>query len=211
MTMLSSSRFNIHLMVEEDRLSALNLLINSFFHDEPLAKYLELGEPIDFAKNIINDGINDQCSFVVYDIETNELIGLCINEIKYKNNIYLINETDEKLYFILHLLENMHKNINLFDQLITDSLLHIFIINVHKNYRGFGLSSRLILTSIEHAKKLHIGGAYAETTNIYSLNSFKQQGFQIYHQLNYVQYDQNRLANLNDKNFDHCQLVARSI
>lgn len=209
--MLSSSRFNIHLMVEEDRIPALTLLKNSFFRDEPLAKYLELDEPKDFAINVVNDAINEQCSFVVYDIETNELIGICLNEIKCKNNEYLINETNEKLYFILHLLDHMHKNINLFEELSTNSLLHIFIINVHENYRGYGLASRLISTSIEHGKKLHIGGAYAEATNIYSLNSFIKQDFQIYHQLNYAQYDQVRLGNLTDKNFDQCQLVARSI
>jgi len=209
--MLSSSQFNIHLMREEDRIPALTLLINSFFHDEPLAKCLELEEPIDYAKNIINDALNDQCSFVAYDIQTNQLIGICLNEIKSKDNKNIINESNEKLYFILHLLDHMHENINLFDHFMTNSLLHIFIINVDKNYRGYGLASRLISTSIEHAKQIHIGGAYAETTNIYSLNSFKQQGFQIYHQLNYAQYDQVRLRNLTDKNSDQCQLVARAL
>jgi ribosomal protein S18 acetylase RimI-like enzyme len=198
-------------MREEDRIPALTLLINSFFHDEPLAKYLQLGEPTDFAKNVINDALNDQCSFVAYDIQTNQLIGLCLNEIKYKDdNHHIINQSNEKLYFILHLLNHMHENINLFDHFLTNSLLHIFIINVDRNYRGYGLASRLISMSIEHAKQIHIGGAYAETTNIYSLNSFKQQGFQIYHQLNYAQYDQVRLGNLTDKNSDQCQLVART-
>ncbi|CAF1109775.1 unnamed protein product [Rotaria sordida] len=69
----------------------------------------------------------------------------------------------------------------------------------------------LYVSSTEHAKKLNIGGAYAEATNIYSLNSFKQIGFQTYHQLNYVEYDQVRLANLTDKNYDQCQLVARTL
>lgn len=65
--MLSPSRFDIHLMREEDRNAALALLMKSFFHDEPLAKYLELREPMDFAKSVINDAVNDQCSFVAYD------------------------------------------------------------------------------------------------------------------------------------------------
>jgi len=176
-----------------------------------LVKYLQLGEPIDFAKTVINDALNYQCSFVAYDIQTNQLVGICLNEIKSKDTKHIINESNEKLYFILHLLDHMHENINLFDHFLTNSLLHIFIINVDKNYRGYGLASRLISASIEHAKNLHMGGAYAEATNIYSLNSFKQQGFQIYHQLNYAQYDQVRLGNLTDKNYDQCQLVARKL
>jgi ribosomal protein S18 acetylase RimI-like enzyme len=201
----------MHLMREEDRIPALTLLLNSFFRDEPLAKCLEVGEPIDFAKNVINDALTDQCSFVAYDIQTHQLVGICLNEIKYKDDQHIINESNEKINFILHLLDQMHKNINLFDHFMTNSLLHIFIINVDKNYRGYGLASRLISSSIEHAKKIDIGGAYAEVTNIYSLNSFKQQNFQIYHQLNYAQYDQVRLGNLTDKNSDQCQLVARAL
>jgi ribosomal protein S18 acetylase RimI-like enzyme len=198
-------------MCEEDRNKVLSLLLTSFFQDEPLAKCLQLGEPIDFAKNIINDAINDQCSFVVYHIQTKELVGVCINEIKYQDDQHIINEINEKISFILNFLNNMHTNINLFDQLKTNSLLHIFIINIDKNYRGYGLGSQLISASIEHAKKINIGGAYAEATNIYSLNSFKQQGFQVYDQLNYAQYDQIRLGNLIDKNNDQCQLVARTL
>jgi N-acetylglutamate synthase-like GNAT family acetyltransferase len=209
--MLSSSRFTVHLMREEDRIPALTLLINSFFRDEPLAKCLELGEPMDFAKNVINGAVNDQCSFVAYDIQTNQLVGICLNEVKYKEDKSAIDESNEKIYFILHLLEHMHKNINLFDQFMTNSLLHIFIINVDNTYRGCGLASRLISSSIEHAKKLHMGGAYAEATSFYSLNSFKQQGFQIYHQLNYAEYDQVRLSNLTDKNYNQCQLVAKAL
>jgi ribosomal protein S18 acetylase RimI-like enzyme len=201
----------MHLMREEDRIPALTLLLNSFFRDEPLAKCLEVGEPIDFAKNVINDALTDQCSFVAYDIQTHQLVGICLNEIKYKDDQHIINESNEKINFILHLLDQMHKNINLFDHFITNSLLHIFIINVDNNYRGYGLASRLISTSIEHATKFHIGGAYAEATNIYSFNSFKQQGFQVYGQLNYTQYDQVRLASLIDKNSDQCQLMARAL
>jgi N-acetylglutamate synthase-like GNAT family acetyltransferase len=209
--MLSSSRFTVHLMREEDRIPALTLLINSFFRDEPLAKCLELGEPMDFAKNVINGALNDQCSFVAYDIQTNQLVGICLNEVKYKEDESAIDESNEKIYFILHLLKHMHKSINLFDQFMTNSLLHIFIINVDNTYRGCGLAARLISSSIEHAKKLHMGGAYAEATSFYSLNSFKQQGFQIYHQLNYAEYDQVRLSNLTDKNYNQCQLVAKAL
>ncbi|CAF0726539.1 unnamed protein product [Adineta steineri] len=207
--MLSSSRFNIHVLREEDRIPALTLLINSFFHDEPLAKCVELEEPLDFAKTIINDAINNQCSFVAYDIQTNQLIGICLNEIKSKDDRYIINETNEKLSFILNLLHNMHKNINLFDIFQTNSLLYIFIINVDKNYRGYRLGSRLISTSIEYARQNRIKGAFAEATSISSLNSFQHQGFLIYHQINYIEYDQIRLSTMIDSHNSQCQLVAR--
>jgi len=202
---MSSSRFHIDLMREKDRNKVLFLLLNSFFQEEPLAKYVELGAPMNFANNIINDAIHDQCSFVIYDIKTKQLIGVCLNEIKYENHHDLINETNEKVNFILKFLNHMHQNINLFQQFKTNSLLHIFIINIDKNYRGYGLGKQLISASIEYAKNNNIKGIYAETTGIYSLNCFKQQGFDIYHQINYSDYDSIRLANLTGQ----CQLVAR--
>ncbi|CAF0739866.1 unnamed protein product [Adineta steineri] len=209
--MSSSSRFHVRLMREEDRNEVLSLLMNSFFQEEPLAKCLELNQPIDFAKNVINDALQDQCSFVAYDIQTEQLAGVCLNEIKFIDDKHIINVTNEKIYFILHFLNQMHKNINLFQQFQTNSLLHIFIINIQKNYRGYGLGSKLISASIEHAKTIHIKGIYAEATNIYSLNCFKQQGFQSYDQINYTDYDQIRLANLIDSHENQCQLVARNV
>ncbi|CAF3913470.1 unnamed protein product, partial [Adineta steineri] len=177
-------------------------------HEEPLAKCLELNEPIDFIKNIIKDALQDQCSFVVYDMQTEQLVGVCLNEIKFVDDQHIINE---KNYFILHFLNQMHKNINLFQQFQTNSLLHIFIIDILKNYRDYGLGLQLISASIEHAKKIHVKGIYAEATNIYSLNCFKQQGFQSYDQINYTNYDQIRLANLIDSHESRCQLVARNV
>lgn len=198
-------------MRDEDRIPVLTLLINSFFLEEPLAKCLQIQEPIDFAKNVINDALKDQCSFVAYDSQTNQLAGVCLNELKYKNDLNTIIESNEKIYFILHLLDYMHKDINLFDHFHTDSLLHIFMINVKSNCRGYGLASSLISASIKHAKELNVGGTYAEATNIYSLNSFISQGFEIHHELNYVEYDQIRLADLTDKNNDRCQLVIKKL
>ena len=198
-------------MCEEDRVPVLTLLINSFFHDEPLAKCLQLGQPIDFAEKIFNDALNDQCSLVAYDIQTNQVAGVCLNEIRSKDDARIINESNEKINFILQFLDHMHETINLFEYFGTDSLLHIFIINVDGHYRGHGLASSLVSASIEHAKKFNVGGVYAEATNTYSLNSFQQQGFQIYHQLSYVEYDQVRLAGLTDKNYDQCRLVARPL
>jgi ribosomal protein S18 acetylase RimI-like enzyme len=194
-------------MCENDRENVLSLLLNSFFQDEPLAKHLQLGKPIDFAERIFNDALKDQCSFVVYDNQTKELIAICLNEIQYEHNQHIINETNENILFILQFLNQMHSNKNLFHLFQTNLLLHIFIINVEKNSRGYGLGSQLISTTIEYAKKMNIKGIYAEATNIYSLNCFKQQGFQVYHQVNYIDYDPIRLQNLNDQ----CQLVARCL
>jgi ribosomal protein S18 acetylase RimI-like enzyme len=113
--------------------------------------------------------------------------------------------------FVLQLIEDMHTKLNIFDQLNANILLHIFIISVDKIARGHGLASRLISKSIEYAKELKIDGAYAEATNVYSLNCFKQQQFDIFDELKYLDYNPERLANLNDRMYDRCYLVGRKL
>ncbi|UJR24588.1 hypothetical protein I4U23_005963 [Adineta vaga] len=211
-TQISSfSQFHIRLICEENRHEVISLLLNSFFQDEPLALCLQLDEPIDFARNLFNNALHDQCSFVVYDNQTERLVGICLNEIKFKNDKEIINEPNEKISFILHLLNSLHKNRNLYQEFQINSLLHIIIINIETNYRGHGLGSQLISATIEYAKKMNIKGIYAETTNSYSLNCFKQHHFEIYDQIIYIDYDFNRLANLTDSHQNQCQLVARRV
>jgi ribosomal protein S18 acetylase RimI-like enzyme len=210
---MSSQRpFHVSLLREEHRIQTISLLMKSFFRDEPLAKYLRLGEPRDFAERVVDDALRDQCSFVALYTQPNQLVGVCLSEIKHKNEVaHSKNEWEEKVDYILRLLDHMHQKIDLFDEFNTEDLLHIFIINVDKSYRGHGLASRLISASIDHAKKKNVGGIYAETTSIYSLNCFKKQGFQVYHQMIYLDYDQIRLADMTDASEDQCQLVARKL
>jgi ribosomal protein S18 acetylase RimI-like enzyme len=173
--MPESSKFEIRPMREDDYNQVLSLLTNSFFHDEPITRCLQVTDTLEFSKNTITGCLQDQCSFVTYDTETNQIVALCLNEIIEKNSKHEINESDEKIRFILQLFADVNKKLNIFDQLNANILLHIFIINVDKIARGHGLASRLISKSIEYAKELKIDGAYAEVTNVYSLNCFKQQ------------------------------------
>lgn len=46
-------------MHKEDRKEVFSSLINSFYQDEHLAKYLEPGKLINFAKNIINHVLHE--------------------------------------------------------------------------------------------------------------------------------------------------------
>jgi ribosomal protein S18 acetylase RimI-like enzyme len=146
---------------------------------------------------------------VAYDTSTNQIVGFCLNEISGKNSTHEINDPDEKIRFVLQLVEDMHTKFNIFDALNANTLLHIFLLSVDKIARGHGLGSRLILKSLQCAKELKLDGACAEVTNIYSLNCFKQQQFEIFDELNYLEYNRERLANLSDPMYDRCYFVGR--
>lgn len=200
-----SSRFRINQLREQDRHDVIHLLLNSFFKDEPIAKYLQLNKPIEFAEKIFNDSLKEQCSFVIHDNQTNDLIGMCLNELVDENHDEIINENNEKISFILHLLNSMHFHRNLFQQFQTDSLLHIFILSIDEKYRGYGFACQLIAKTIDYAKARQIKAIYAEATSFNSLKCFQKEYFEIYHRMKYKDYDSIRLANLDDQ----CHLVAR--
>jgi ribosomal protein S18 acetylase RimI-like enzyme len=205
----SSSKYDIRLMHQDDYDQVFSLLTNSFFLDEPITQCLQITETSEFAKNIINGCLRDQCSFVAVDTQTNQIVAMNLNDITHRNMKHEQVDYDEKILFINQFMNHIHEKSNIFKHLNADKLLHIYIISVDKIARGHGLASHLISKSIEYAKELKLEGAYAEATSLYSLNCFKQQQFQILDELIYVDYDSKRLAKLKGPHYDRCYLVSR--
>jgi len=204
----------------EHREQVLKLVIGTFFRDEPLNKCLAFdlpNEAIEFAELVLSIALEDQCSFVAIDNQTQEIIGVILNVIKHRLSLTTNDKFDiknfqsEKLRFILGVLKHVHENIDLFDQMNTDHLLHIVIIAIDTNYRGLRLTEKLIHASLERAKnELKISGAFSEATSLYSAKAFRKQDFQVYNELIYIKYDNKRLASLAGEH-DRCQLLAKKL
>ncbi|UJR32680.1 hypothetical protein I4U23_020140 [Adineta vaga] len=207
--MALSTTFDIRLMKEDDYDQVLSLLLNSFFKDEPITKCIQLTETLDFAKDIVKNCLQNQCSFVASNSQTNQIVAICINEIIDKNQNQENNQTVEKIRFISQIFAEVHKNRNVFQEYNADKLIHIYIISVDQTARGHGLASKLIAKTIEYGKDLQMIGAYAEATNLISLKCFKQQQFDVLAELIYASYSPERLANLKGEVYDRCYLVAR--
>lgn len=210
--MSTPSKYEIRPLCAEDYDQVVFLLNNSFFRDEPLAKCLQVTETLQFAKNTVEVCIKQQCSFVAWDTETNQIIGACLNEVCHRSvREQEVNEPNEQVRFILQLFTYMHNKLDVFDRLKSDTLFHVFILSVDKVARGHGLASRLIGKSIERARDLQLKGAYAEASNVYSLNCFKQQQFEVIDEVKYTEYNPERLDDLKGPMYDRCYFVARSI
>ena len=208
--MSSPSEYDIRPLHEDDDDRVLSLMTNSFFRDEPITRDMQVTNTFDFSNDLINGCLKDQCSFVAYDKKTNEIAGICLNERERRGAVPTVPNYDEKINFVLELLEHAHGKTSIFDRLNTETdLLHIYAINVDGSARGHRLASRLISKSIEHAKEMKLAGAFAEATSVYSLNCFKQQHFDILNELKYTDYRPERLASMTDPNYDRCYLVAR--
>lgn len=205
-------------MNEEHRENVFDLVSNTFFRDEPLNRCLAFDIPVEsteFTDAVLSRAMDDQCSFVAIDVQTQKIIGVILNVIKHRD---LSNDPfdqknfqSEKLRFILGVLKHVHRNINLFEQMHAEHLLHVVIIAIDGNYRGLRLTERLVHASLERAKnEFHLQGAFSEATSLYSAKAFRKQGFQKYDEVIYTKYDQIRLASLAGEH-DRCQLLAKQL
>ncbi|CAF3386800.1 unnamed protein product [Rotaria socialis] len=211
--MTSTSKFAIRLLHEDDYDQVASLLKTSFFPDEPISRCIQITETSEFSNILINSCVSDKCSFVAYDTETNQIVAVCLNEITSKDHHVENNMvSDEKIRFIFQILNDVDRKVKVFERLNANTLLHIYIIAVDKIARGHDLASRLISKSIECVaqEEFNIHGAYAEATNVYSLNCFKKQKFNIFDELIYTDYDSKRLVDLTDPMYDRCYLVGRN-
>ncbi|CAF0868118.1 unnamed protein product [Didymodactylos carnosus] len=201
----------LFLMKDEHKSQVFNLLIGSFFLQEPLNERLAFNlphEPLESTEFLLKIAVADQCSYVALDTATSNVVGAIINNIENRHdNDDTMDFKSENLRYIYELIKNIHQNINLFDILNVERLLHIGIVNVDETYRGHKLSQRLITASLERAKQLGIHGAYTEATSTYSCKSFIKNDFKTYKELIYATYDKERLSNLGEH--DRCTLLAK--
>jgi ribosomal protein S18 acetylase RimI-like enzyme len=209
-------------MNNEHRKNVSELVIDTFFRDEPLSKCLAFDvptEPTEFVELVLSIALEDQCSFVAIDIQTQKIIGVTLNIVKHRLPITIDNPDkfdinnfqSEKLRFVLGVLQHVHRNIDLFQEMNTDHLLHIVIIAIDPHYRGLRLTEKLIHASLERAKtEYHLKAVFAEATSLYSAKAFRKQGFQLYDEIIYIKYDDVRLATLAGEH-DRCQLLAKQL
>ena len=223
-TWLEPPAIELCLMNENHRDQVSDLVVDSFFRDEPLNKCLAFDiptEPIEFTELILSLALRDQCSFVAIDVQTQKVVGVILNIVKQRHSsssadepMDQLNENNfqsEKLCYILNVLKHVHQKIDLFDEMKTDRLLHIVLLAIDAHYRGLRLTEKLIHVSIERAKRdLHLTGAFSEATSLYSSKAFRKQGFHIYDEIIYVKYDDIRLASLAGEH-DRCQLLAKEL
>lgn len=212
--------FEIRSMTNDDQEQVSDLIIETFFRDEPLNRCLKFDipdEPLDFTKTILSSSIRDQYSFVVVDKQRDKIIGVILNEIENrtdseKNNCFNKNQYEsEKLNYVFDLLQRVHQNMNLYTLMNTEHLLHITIIAIHSQYRGLRLTEKLIESTIEKAKQnSKIGGIYSEATSSFSSRAFRKQGFQVYGELIYRDFDGIRLSSLVGEH-DRCQLLIKEL
>jgi hypothetical protein len=213
--MASQSSIEIVPLSPEHRQSVINLIMSSFFTQEPLNAALKFEiphEPLSWVDHIIDIGFRDQCSFVVIDKTTpnKDIVGVILNGISdrtHKEEPLVVSS--EKLNFIFSLMDKLSDGHDLFELYKTDRLFHCDIINIDENQRGQNLSARLIEHSLNKARQLNIKGAFVVCSSLFSRKAFIRQDFQIINEILYSECGNGRLNDMGVH--DRCTLLARQL
>ena len=211
----TSSNIDIVPLLSKHRQSVINLLIGSFFIQEPLNAMLQFDIPhevLTWAEYLVDTSIDQQCSFIAMDntsIDEN-IVGVILNGITHRDDQEeTIDVQSEKLKFILSLLDQVIVGHNLFDFYGTDRLFRCDIINVDEHRRGQHLSTRLIAASENKARQLGMQGIYVVCSGLFSKRAFQRHGFQVINEIFYSQYNHERLTDMAEH--DRCSLLGKRL
>jgi hypothetical protein len=211
----SSSDIEIISLLPEHRQSVINLLMSSFFIQEPLNAMLKFDiphEPLTWVDHLVDASLRDECSFVAIDTKSlyKNIIGVILNGI---SNRTQQEETpvipSEKLNFIFSLFDKVSNGYDLFELYQTDRLFHCDIINVDEHQRGQNLSSRLIAASENKARQLGIKGAFVVCTSLFSKKAFQRREYQVINEILYSEHGNGRLKDMGEH--DRCTLLAKQL
>lgn len=215
--MIASNCSDIEILplVTEHRQAVINLLISSFFIQEPLNAMMKFDIPheiLSWAEYLVDTSIDYQCSFIAIDnssIDQN-LVGVILNGIAHRNDSEeIISIQSDKLKFILSLLDQVILGYNLFDFYQTDRLFHHDIINVDEHRRGQHLSTRLIEASESKARQLDLKGAFVICSGAVSKRAFQRRGFEVINEIFYSEHGYGRLTDMGEH--DRCSLLGKHL
>ena len=123
----------------------------------------------------------------------NEIIGLCLNKIAFKEpskNIAsfedVVKDKDIFMNRILEFMDVLYENVDVFQD--HDQVLILHMICVSEDFKGQGISSQMMKWSETQAKSRDITMLSAETTGIASAKIFQNADFQKVKELSYDDY-----------------------
>lgn len=213
--MASALSIDVVPLLPKHRQQVINLLMSSFFLEEPLNQVLEFEiprEPLSWTEYTLDVALRDQCSFVAIDTNTphEDVVGVILNGISDRAHKEILPTiTSEKLNFIFSITGRLSDRHDLYKLYNTDRLFHCDIVNVDEKQRGQNLSHRLIASSIDQARQLGIKGASVTCTSIYSRKAFIHHGFDVIDEVLYSDCGDPRILNMGVH--DRCTLLARKL
>lgn len=159
--------FISQIMQEQHRDQAIKLISHVFCKYEPMTQYLGISyeDFLPFGTLMVDKAIKDKLSIVVME---NDKVVACsiVEDIADPLNINI--DIDPRFKIIFSLLEHLGEEFFREKNFEKGHLAHLFITAVEEKYFGKGLSRKVNLDSIHHARKCGYDFMCCEFTNYFN-------------------------------------------
>ncbi|XP_018782683.1 PREDICTED: dopamine N-acetyltransferase isoform X2 [Bactrocera latifrons] len=192
-----STPYTVELITEKDKEAVLAMLRKFFFKDEPLNKFLDLGECKELEEYTLKC-VKDNCSFKAVH-NNGDLIGIFLNGLLKRPppSAQLSEKAADscqhaKFKKILALFDRIEENFNIFDLYPDiDVMVDGKILSVNSEYRGLGIAGYLTERTLEYMKEHNIPVMHVLCSSHYSARVMEKLGFHEVYRLNYSDYKVN--------------------
>uniref|UniRef100_A0A914WMY7 aralkylamine N-acetyltransferase n=1 Tax=Plectus sambesii TaxID=2011161 RepID=A0A914WMY7_9BILA len=168
-------------------------MLEHFRVEEPITRSVgsTKEDVFDFFIDLRDAGLRGPYSIAVFNEETHELIGCCLNEVcdipdhpecGPSGDIYKRENANKILNFIETVEEELH------DLVDSKRMLKIGVICIHPKYGRRGIGRRLIEESLDMARDENCDHAAAVATARASQGLFEKMGFQTLREVPYATY-----------------------
>ncbi|XP_054736531.1 arylalkylamine N-acetyltransferase 1 [Anastrepha obliqua] len=191
------SPYKVQPVTDEDKDAVLAMLRRFFFKDEPLNKFLNLGDCPELEEYTLKC-VKDNCSFKAVH-NNGELIGVFLNGLLKRpppDAAVPDKPADscqhQKFKKILNFFDRIEENFNIFDLYPnTDTILDGKILSVNSDYRGMGIAGRLTESTLDYMKQHNIPVMHVLCSSHYSARVMEKLGFHEVYKINYADYKVN--------------------
>ncbi|XP_061393502.1 arylalkylamine N-acetyltransferase 1-like [Musca vetustissima] len=164
-----------------------------FFQDEPLSTCFGPDEERGFGETILSSLIDSELCLMAIDEETNELIGVILNDSENPEKkktlpnyeVKTNDPTGEKIHKFLTKIRN---EADLFQRYQIEKLLHLIIVSVKKEWRGKGIASLLSKAVVDMGKEKGFELISVECTSLFTAKMFQGMGWDLVHTIYYKDF-----------------------
>ncbi|KAF2895506.1 hypothetical protein ILUMI_10669 [Ignelater luminosus] len=183
--------YKIKKITSQDKENILLVLQQTFYKDEPLNEYLnrERGEeiiPKDRGRTSLG-AIDEELSFMAVSSSTNEIAGICLNEVYSENSAYDNHPNPVKIKRLVHRLEEESAKLVKLEY-ENDKVLYVKQISIKSEWRNKGIGLELLKHTRELAKEKGFSQIRSICTSAYSAKILENLGFKCVHSIKYEDY-----------------------
>ena len=167
----------------------ITLMQDVFMSDEPLCK--AIGIEYDFhLQDVLRQHVRENLSIVLVSNHTGDIIGFLMSHVIRKEDTKKSNTATGKFKVLMEFLTQKDSQMTVFDKFGVDKAIRVAVVLIDKGFRQKGLALMLLKFAMSFYCKTGFRPLVmkAESTSKFSSVVFQKAGFEMLHELPYMDF-----------------------